>query len=129
MGDVGGITCRCIEWLKGVPFAHSTPYRQPGRDGNGHVGGVTYAEASTLRSTHTIGSKSEERSLLDLAAGLCNDACSISEDVIGGGSVVTSDVWVESFKPVKSTAVDGLPDGDRYVVILEWIVYVPVSGG
>lgn len=126
MSSLGTLFCDTINWPKTPAYAHSTAYRQSGRNGNGHVGGVIYGDATTLTSTHFLNNMTEEKALLDEAKALCNTYLDVLEDVAGGGSVTTSDVFVESFKLVKRSGCAG-PGGTGYTVKLEFVVYMPVE--
>lgn len=127
MSSIGTLSCDTLNWPNKTPaYAHSTAYRQPGRDGNGHVGGVVYGEPTTIRSTHFMNDMTGEKALLDEAKGLCNTVLDVLEDVAGGGSVTNEDVFVESFRLVKRGGCSG-PGGTAYSVQLEFTAYLPVE--
>jgi len=127
--SVGSLNCDLINWPKAPAYQHSTPYRQPGRNGNGHVGGVTYADPSTLTATIFLTDKTFEKATLDQAVALCAieaNPHTVTESTEVGDDVVTEDVFVESFKVVKSNACVG-PGATNYVLILAFTVYMPVE--
>lgn len=125
MSTIGLLACDTINWNKGHPFAHSASYRQSGRDGVGHVVGPTYSDPSTIRSTHLVGSKASEYDIVFAAKIMCGKAYSVVEDNMYGTPETTADVFIESFKIVKSNAV-AYSATKRYIVVVEWTVYIPV---
>lgn len=121
-----GINADTIEWVKLPAFNHSAPYRQAGRDGNGHVVGPKYADPSTLRSTHFVVDEDEADTLLASVAAVMGTSGSVHVAKMTGVDNITLDVYAESFKPSKMNACMG-PGSARFVVVLEWTVYMPVT--
>ncbi len=128
--SVGSLNCNLINWPKAPAYSHSTAYRQPGRNGNGHVGGVVYADASLLTATILVTDKTMEKGILDQAVALCAISANphtVTESTEVGEDIVTDNVFVESFKVVKSNACVG-PGSSGYIIILAFTVYMPVGG-
>ena len=125
MSYIGTFDCDALNWLKATPQVHSTAYRQPGRNGNGHVLGPRYAEASTITTTSFAVSKLAGDALQIAADQLCGTVQNVGEKAMGWPDVITLDVYIESVKVTKSNAC--ISTGNKgYVLILSWTVYIPV---
>ena len=120
--SVGAVSAFTMQWKKGIPFAHSSVYRQPNRAGNSHVVGKVYGEASTIVTEHFL-VNSAEKPLLLSAKAVCGTIVTVSE-IKSELPVTHANVFVESVRQSKGNACVG-PGGTVYVVVLEWTVYLP----
>lgn len=120
--SVGAVSAYTMQWKKGVPFAHSSVYRQPNRAGNSHVVGKVYAESGIITTEHFL-SDTNEKGLLLSAKAVCGTTVTVTE-IKSGASVTHANVFVESVRPTKGNVCIG-PGGTVYIVILEWTVYLP----
>jgi hypothetical protein len=111
-----------MQWKKGIPFAHSSVYRQPNRAGNSHVVGKVYSEAGTITTEHFL-SDTNEKGLLLSAKAVCGTIATVTE-IKSGASVTHANVFIESVRQIKGNVCVG-PGGTVYIVILEWTVYLP----
>ena len=123
--SIGGMSFFSIAWRKAAPFAHSTLYRQPNRAGNSHVVGPSYGDVSTITADLFIANKLLEKTALKDMAALCGQAVTVIEVTNAGTTITHSDVFVESFKVIKSNACGGGPGGLDYIIVAEFTVYLP----
>lgn len=121
--SVGAVSAFSMTWKKAVPYAHSSVYRQPNRAGNSHSVGPVYGEAGTITTEHFLAAQSNEKALLLAAKAVCGTTVTVTE-ATGVSTITHANVFIESFKPVKSNACVG-PGGTGYIVILEWTAYLP----
>jgi hypothetical protein len=124
MSSVGGIQANTLSWTKVVPFAHSTRWRQTGRNGNGHTVGPVYADPSKIVTHHFLNSKANEEAFLKSCASLCSGPVTVVESTQQGSDLTFDEVYVEAVVPTKSNGVSG-PGSTTYLVVLEWTVYLP----
>jgi hypothetical protein len=124
MSSVGGIEAHLLEWKKGVPFVHSSRWRQTGRPGNGHTVGKSYSDASKITTTHFLNSKSDEEAFLKTCAALCGAPQTVVESTQQLVDVTTEYVWFESVTVTKANGAVGV-GSTTYMVVLDWMVYIP----
>lgn len=123
--SIGAIPVFDLAWTKkSIPHARSSVYRQPDRNGNSHAVGPVYGEASTIQTTTYLTYQGDEKMYLQTVAALCGASHTITEVSSLGTEFDMDDVWIEAVTPRKSNACIG-PGNTGWVVILEWIVYIP----
>lgn len=123
--SIGAVNAFHLSWQKAPAFARSTVFRQPNANGNNHIVGSSYSDSSVIKSEHHLTYYTDEKAFIKSCAALCGQTQTVTEVTNLGTTIVHPDVFVESFRVVKSSSVSGLPGGNEHVVLLEWTVYLP----